>query len=207
MTTTSTTSTPPPAPVADPPATAKEAWFARLARFSARRRKTVMLVWLVATLLAAPLALTLTGALSGAGWEAQGSTSVKVRNELRQDFPGLGAEAAVVVYRQDATVASDPSGVNALVADLQGAPGTAGVVDPLTRPAEAGLVSPDGKTVLSPGQLSAASDADLPVAAERPSAPRREPPAPHGAQAAVARGWAGRCAISLPAAQAKWAPL
>ena len=69
-----------------------------------------MIVWLVATLLAAPLALTLGGALSGAGWEAQGSTSVTVRDELRRDFPQLGAEAAVVVYHQDTPIAEDPSG-------------------------------------------------------------------------------------------------
>ncbi len=188
MTTTSTT--PPAAPGTDAPTTAKEAWFARLARFSARRRKTVMLVWLVATLLAAPLALTLTGALSGAGWEAQGSTSVKVRNELRRDFPGLGAEAAVVVYRQVTPVASDPAGVKALVADLQGAPGAAGVVDPLTRPAEAGLVSPDGKTVLIPVQLDATSDADLPVAAEHLIDHVGDVALPDGARAEVTGEWA-----------------
>ena len=49
---------------------------------------------------AAPLALTLTGALSGAGWEAQGSTAQRVRDEIRRDFPHLGAEAPVVVYHQ-----------------------------------------------------------------------------------------------------------
>jgi len=187
---TTTSTTPPAAPGTDDPTATKEAWFARLARFSARRRKTVMLVWLVATLLAAPLALTLTGALSGAGWEAQGSTSVKVRNELRRDFPGLGAEAAVVVYRQGSPVASDPAGVKALVADLQGAPGAAGVVDPLSRPAEAGLISPDGKTVLIPVQLDATSDADLPVAAERLIDHVADAALPDGAQAEVTGEWA-----------------
>ena len=37
-------------------APAGEPWFARLARFSARRRKPVMLVWLAVVLVAAPLA-------------------------------------------------------------------------------------------------------------------------------------------------------
>ena len=59
----------------------------------------------VATVLAAPLALTLSSSLSGAGWEAQGSPSVQVRDELRADFPEVGAEAAVVVYRQDTPIA------------------------------------------------------------------------------------------------------
>ena len=140
-------------------------WFARLARFSARRRKTVMIIWLLGTLLAAPLAVTLTGALSGAGWEAQGSTSVKVRDELRRDFPQVGAEAAVVVYRQPAAIATDPSGLQRLVTDLNGAPGTAGVVNPLEQPAEAGLVSEDGRTALIPVQLASTSDAQLPESA------------------------------------------
>ena len=153
------------APPADPVAPGKEPWFARLARFSGTHRRAVIVIWLVATIAAAPLALTLTGALSGAGWEAQGSTSVKVRDELRRDFPELGAEAAVVVYRQTAPIAKDPGGLQRLVADLRDAPGAATVVDPLTRPAEAGLVSPDGRTVLVPVQLTATSDAQLPESA------------------------------------------
>ncbi len=146
-------------------ATPKEPWFARLARFSARRRRLVMVVWLVATLAAAPLALTLTSALSGAGWDAQGSVSAQVRNELRRDFPRVGAEAAIVVYRQQAPIATDPSGLEQLVADLHGAPGTNAVVDPTTQPASAGLIARDGRTALIPVQLTASNDAGLPEAA------------------------------------------
>ncbi|MGQ0832825.1 MAG: MMPL family transporter, partial [Microthrixaceae bacterium] len=142
-----------------------EGWFARLARFSARRRRPVMVAWLVAVLAAAPLALGLSGALSGAGWEAQGSTAQRVRDELRADFPGLGAEAAVVVYHQRSQIADDPSGLHRLVADLQGVEGAARVVDPLAQPAEAGLVSPDGRTALIPVALAGADDAALPEAA------------------------------------------
>lgn len=175
---------------ADAPPAPKEPWFARLARCSARRRRLVMVVWLLATVLAAPLALTLTGALSGAGWEAQGSTSVEVRDELRRDFPGVGAEAAVVVYRQAEPIAEDPSGLAALVADLQGAPGAAAVVDPTTQPAEAGLVSRDGTTVLIPVSLEADEDADLPVAAEHLIDHVAELEVPEGAQAEVTGEWA-----------------
>ena len=142
-----------------------EGWFARLARFSARRRRLVMVAWLVGVLTAAPLALGLSGALSGAGWEAQGSTAQEVRDELRADFTGLGAEAAVVVYHQSSPIGDDPSGVQGLVGDLQGAPGAARVVNPLAQPAEAGLVSPDGRTALIPVGLAGAEDAALPEAA------------------------------------------
>ena len=77
-----------------------KALFSRLAAFSARHRRGVIAVWMLVAFAAAPLALTLTGALSGAGWEAQGSTAQRVRDEIRRDFPQLGAEAPVVVYHQ-----------------------------------------------------------------------------------------------------------
>ncbi len=67
-------------------------------------------MWLLIAFAAAPLALTLTGALSGAGWEAQGSTAQTVRDELRHDFPALGAENPVVVYSQRAPSRPTPPG-------------------------------------------------------------------------------------------------
>ncbi|MUH52687.1 MAG: hypothetical protein F2789_15930, partial [Actinobacteria bacterium] len=70
----------------------ERALFSRLAAFMARHRRAVILTWLVVTIAAAPLAITLTKALSGAGWDAKGSTAQTVRTELRRDFPALGAE-------------------------------------------------------------------------------------------------------------------
>jgi len=138
---------------------------ARLARFSVRRRRLVMTVWALLAIAAAPLAVTLTGALSGAGWEAQGSESQLVRDELRRDFDTLGAEAAYVVFQQDTPIADDPSALTALVAALDGAPGAARVVDPLTVDPQSGLLAPDGRTALVPVALEAAEDADLPESA------------------------------------------
>ena len=138
---------------------------ARTARFSATHRKAVMILWAVITLVAAPVALTLNSALSGAGWEAQGSVSQQVRDELRRDFATLGAEAAFVVYHQDTPVADNPDGLTALVAELADAPGARQVVDPTTMPPEAGLIARDGTTVLIPVALEAKADADLPEAA------------------------------------------
>jgi RND superfamily putative drug exporter len=168
---------------------AKVPWFARLARFSVRRRRGVIGVWLLFALLAAPLAETLTGALSGAGWEAQGSVAQEVRDELRADFADLGAEAAIVVYRQDAPIADNPSGLAQLVAELQGAPGAAAVVDPTTLPPEAGLVAPDGVTVMVPVRLEAGEDADLPASAGALIEHVAEVDLPDGAVAEVTGEW------------------
>ncbi len=165
-------------------------WFARLARFSGRRRKPVIIAWLVLVALAAPLALTLSSSLSGAGWEAQGSTAQKVRDELRRDFPQAGAEAAVVVYQQRRRISQHPSGLGTLVASLDGAPGAAAVVDPLTRPASAGLIAPDGRTALVPVDLMAKADADRPKSAGKLIEHVKGVDLPTGATAKVTGEWA-----------------
>ncbi|MBK5289840.1 MAG: MMPL family transporter, partial [Acidimicrobiia bacterium] len=141
------------------------ALFSRLAATMARRRRTVIVVWLLVAFAAAPLALTLTGALSGAGWEAQGSTAQQVRDELRQDFPALGAENPVVVYSQRTPIASDPAGLASLVRTLEEAPGARSVANPLTLPKDAGLIARDGRTAIVPVDMVVTDDASRPVAA------------------------------------------
>jgi len=124
-----------------------------------------MLVWLIAALAAAPLAITVNGALSGAGWEAQGSIAQRVRDELRTDFPQVGAEAAVVVVHQNTSFRNDDTAVSAIVTALTGADGVKAVANPLTMPADSGLISTDGLTALIPVELAATEDAKLPISA------------------------------------------
>ena len=143
----------------------ERAWFSRLAAWSVRHRRAVIATWILATLAAAPLALTLNGALSGAGWEAQGSIAQEVRDELRRDFPALGAENPVVIYRQRTPIAAHPAGLQTLVRSLRQAPGTRSVADPLTLPAAAGLIARDGRTAIVPVDVIVHSDADRPIAA------------------------------------------
>ena len=143
----------------------ERALFSRLAVSMARHRRVVILVWLVVTVAAAPLAITLTTALSGAGWDAKGSTAEQVRIELRRDFAALGAENPIVVYRQDTPIADDPSGLRALEAELTKGPRVLSVADPLAMPAEAGMISPDGLTALIPVEQQIGEDKDRPEAA------------------------------------------
>lgn len=140
----------------------KKALFSRLAASMARHRRVVILVWLVVTLAAAPLAISLTKALSGAGWDAKGSTAEKVRLELRIDFPALGAENPVVVVQQSKPFAQDPTAINELVKSLAKGPHVTGVVNPLSMPAEAGMVSQDGKTALIPVAQEINDEAERP---------------------------------------------
>ena len=159
-------STLPPGSIHEPsPMPDEKAFFSRLAALMARRRRTVMLVWLVVTLAAAPLAITLTKALSGAGWDAKGSTAEKVRLELRKDFPALGAENPIVVLHQSTPITADHASLDKVVADLAAGPEVTSVVDPLKMPAEAGMISRDGLTALIPVAQRVVVDADRPEAA------------------------------------------
>jgi len=163
--------------------------FERLGCRVCLRRRLVIAAWVVLAAVAAPLALSLSGSLSGAGWEAQGSTATKVRDELRRDFPNLGAEAAIVVYRQRGPLRADDRGLVQLVAALRGAPGAANVADPTKLPAEAGLYSPDGRTALVPVDLRAATDAQRPESAARLMDYVKTLQMPSGATAEVTGEW------------------
>ena len=59
-------------------------------------------------------------------------------DELRRDFPALGAESPIVVYRQDTPIADDPAGLRALEAELIGGPARGAVADPLAMPPRPG---------------------------------------------------------------------
>jgi RND superfamily putative drug exporter len=163
---------------------------ARIGRAAARRPRRVIAVWALVVIAAGPLAVTLTSALSGAGWEAQGSTAHQVRDELRRDFPQLGAEAAVVAYRQDRPVREDATGLEALVTGLRGSPGTTQVIDPRRQPASAGLISRDGRAALVPVALAADVDADLPEAAGAVMDTVASIDLPPGAEADTTGEWA-----------------
>jgi RND superfamily putative drug exporter len=143
----------------------ERALFSRLAASMAKRRRVVILAWLMVTVAAAPLAITLTKTLSGAGWDANGSTAEQVRIELRDNFPALGAENPIVVYRQDTPITDDPAGLRALEAALADGPRVLSVADPLAMPDEAGLISEDGLTALIPVEQRIGEDKDRPEAA------------------------------------------
>jgi RND superfamily putative drug exporter len=174
-------------PASEPPDSRR--LFARLAAFAARHRRGVIVTWAVVVFAAAPLALSLTGALSGAGWEAQGSTAQQVRDELRRDFPGLGAEDPVVVYRQSNPIPQDPLGLRRLVRQLERGPEVQRVADPLALPPEAGLIAPDGKTAIVPVAQRTGSDATRPELAGELGAYVGSVSLPAGTRAEVTGEW------------------
>jgi RND superfamily putative drug exporter len=163
---------------------------ASIARFSVAHKKLVMLVWLAVVVAAAPLAIGLSSALSGAGWDAQGSDAEKVRQELRKDFPQVGAEAAMIVVQQPTPVTESPETVTMLAQGAMTAPGSTGAMNPLELPMESGLISQDQKTAIIPVMLAFEKDADLPESAGELMHWIDEQDLPEGTTANVTGEWA-----------------
>ena len=81
----------------------------RLGRFAATHRRAVFITWAVVAVGLGVLAPRVETALSGAGWQANGSESVKVREQLDANFGGAGAYALQVAVHSRELTAADPA--------------------------------------------------------------------------------------------------
>ena len=88
----------------------------------------------------------------------------QVRDELRAD-PELGAESAIVVYRQEQPIVSDPSGLTRSSTSSGAPPGTSLGAGPSPAASRGGDDLPDGTTAMVPVHLTGDEDADLPESA------------------------------------------
>ena len=80
----------------------------RLGRFSARRRRWVFATWAVVAVGLGILAPRVETALSGAGWQANGSESVRAREAIDRSFAGAGAYGLQVAVHSPQLTASSP---------------------------------------------------------------------------------------------------
>ena len=81
----------------------------RLGRWTADNVRAVSIAWLVVAVALAAFAPKVETALSGAGWQANGSESVKARSLIQRNFAGLSSSALmVVVHSPRATASSEP---------------------------------------------------------------------------------------------------
>ena len=69
----------------------------RLGRWAADHLRLVALAWGIVAVVLAIFAPSVETALSGAGWQANGSESVSARSLIEQDFAGLSSSAPMVV--------------------------------------------------------------------------------------------------------------
>src|SRR6516165_5097057 len=81
--------------------------FGRLGRWSARHRRTVFLAWAVLVIALGALAPRVENALSGGGWQADGSESVAARALIERHFAGQGSYALAVVVSSAQHTAGD----------------------------------------------------------------------------------------------------
>ena len=119
----------------------------RLGRLAAEHRGRVFVAWALIAVGLGILAPRVETALSGAGWQANGSESVQARQQIDRNFSGLGAYALQVVVHSREQVATAP-GFRQAVIRVEGLlrrdPGVGRVLPP--RP---GLsISPDGHTAV-----------------------------------------------------------
>src|SRR5213595_758478 len=80
----------------------------RLGRLAAEHRRRVFVAWALIAVGLGILAPRVETALSGAGWQANGSESVQARQQIDRNFAGAGGYALQVVVHSRDLVATAP---------------------------------------------------------------------------------------------------
>ncbi|MFB8237064.1 MMPL family transporter [Kitasatospora purpeofusca] len=133
-----------PAAPAGPPASPGP--LGRLGLWSARHVRTVLAGWLLAVLALGAFAPQVTTALSGAGWQADGSESVKARQVAEQHFGGNASTALQIVVTADRPV-DDPA-VRQVLARASALAAADPRVSTVVPPQPGATISPDGRTAV-----------------------------------------------------------
>src|SRR3954447_22695240 len=129
----------------------------RLGRWTATHLKAVALVWLVAAVGLGVLAPRVETALSGAGWEATGSESLKARQAVDRAFGGLSSSALMVVVHSRDKTATDPA-FKAVIARAQRTLGSDNRVTQVVPPRPGQSISRDGHTAIIQAGAGATSN-------------------------------------------------
>ncbi|MEU4710839.1 MMPL family transporter [Nocardia salmonicida] len=144
-----------------PPTTAgsgRTGVLARLGSVMAGRARVVVGVWLLVLVALGSAAPSVFSSLAGAGWQANGSESVQVRELAQRHFGGNSSAAVQVVVHSDTAQVSDPqmqAVLDEASAVFAGDPRFGAVLEP-----QPGMsISPDGHTgILIAGANASADD-------------------------------------------------
>ncbi|WP_082920538.1 MMPL family transporter [Rhodococcus sp. YH3-3] len=141
---------------ADPP-TRADGILARLGRSMATHTRLVVGVWLIALIALGAAAPSVFTSLAGAGWQANGSESVQVRELAEQHFGGNSSAAVQVVVHSDSLPITDPSMQQTLAAatEIFSADPRFGEV---IAPQPGMTISPDGHTGIMVAGANASTD-------------------------------------------------
>ena len=136
----------------------------RLGHHAAIHRRGVFLAWALIAMGLGLLAPRVETALSGAGWEAGGSESVQVRDQLQREFGGAGSYALQVAVHSTGSEASAPR-LRRAVAGVERALAADPAVGAVIPPRPGATVSADGLTAIvvgaaarGPNEMVAAAD-------------------------------------------------
>ncbi|HET8651418.1 MAG TPA: MMPL family transporter [Gaiellaceae bacterium] len=119
----------------------------RLGRWAAGHLRLVAAVWGVVALALAAFAPQVETALSGAGWQANGSESVEARTAVERAFGGLSSSAPAVVLHSPTLTADSPS-FRATIARVERILRADERISTVVPPRPGSTVSPDGHTAV-----------------------------------------------------------
>jgi putative drug exporter of the RND superfamily len=137
-------SVPVPAPLEHPEAVGP---VGRLGRWAADHVRAVSIAWAVIALALAVFAPKVETALSGAGWQANGSQSVQARNLIQRNFGGLSSSAPIVVFHSSTLTTSSPA-FRATVAKAEAVLRSDPRISTVVPPRPGSSISRDGHTAL-----------------------------------------------------------
>ncbi len=136
----------------------------RLGRYAATHRGRVFCAWALIAVGLGLLAPRVETALSGAGWEASGSESVRARDQLQREFGGAGSYALQVAVRSSGAGGSAPR-FQRTVAGVERVLAADPAVGTVVPPHPGASISADGLTAIvvgtaarGPNEMVAAAD-------------------------------------------------
>ena len=152
----------PAAPISPSPPTVGP--LGRLGGWTADHLRTVSIAWIVITVALAAFAPKVETALSGAGWHANGSESVRARTLIQRNFAGLSSSALMVVVHSPHAKSTAPA-FRSTVARVEKILRTNPHVARIQPPTRGASISADGHTAIvtagangDPTQMVAVAD-------------------------------------------------
>ncbi|WP_345572057.1 MMPL family transporter, partial [Streptomyces plumbiresistens] len=144
----------------------------RLGAWTAGHFKQVLIGWLVVVAVLGAFAPQVTSALSGAGWQSNGSESVKVRELAEKHFGGTGSSAIQVVVSSHSDQVGEPA-VQRVIAEVTKELTADDRISEVVAPQSGASISRDGRTAVVLGGAAVDPD-DMVRAAEDLKEPLRE---------------------------------
>ena len=119
----------------------------RFGRWTVDHGRVVAVAWVIVAIGLGFFAPKVESALSGAGWQANGSESVQARKLIQANFAGLSSSALMVVVHSSSKAVSD-TGFRSTVAAVEGTLRTNHEVASVVGPRPGASISPDRHTAI-----------------------------------------------------------